>query len=74
MVFANCGSATDQGKHQKKEACDLKPQDMKDPSNALKGDAASAIKRPNPAIFASLSPRYPQKSASLGTKIAGWQA
>ncbi len=73
MIFANCGPTADQRKHKKKETCDLKPQDMKDPPNALEGHTAGAIKSPNPAIFASLSPRYPQKGASLGTKIAGWQ-
>jgi hypothetical protein len=74
MVFANCSSAADQGKHNKKKARNLEPQDVKDTSNALEGHAAGAIKRPNPAIFAGFSPRNPQESASLSTEIAGWQA
>jgi len=74
VVFANCSSAADQGKHNKKKARDLEPQDVKDTSNALEGHAAGTIKRPNPSIFASFSPRNSQESASLSTEIAGWQA
>ncbi len=71
VVFAYRSPAPNHREHQEKEPCYLQPEHMQHAACTPKSDASSPIKGPNPAIFAGLAARDPQKCPSLGAQIVG---